>query len=143
MGTEDVPVGSRGEGVGSTLALASSALGVSTADTGPDSGDLLSNVLIEQAVREKDQKDQDADWKGWPPKLESKWGELFKDRILNLVAERFKLDAISQAASERGIDSFEGLVKLISDSAGPARQRFPRLHFLDAIWKYLGDPNGR
>lgn len=63
----------------------------------------------------------------------------FRDRLLSLVAERFKLESIAQSASERGAQNIEELLKMLSDIGPEAAKRYPRMVWIDQIYKYLGD----
>ena len=91
--------------------------------------------MIEELTREKDEKDKAADWQTWVPELEKE----FKDKMMSLIAERFKLESIAQSAKEQGAQNIQDVLKLLSSIENQARRRYPRLVWLDSIYKYMGD----
>ena len=138
MGEGTIPLGERGQAVGSTSTGVAQALGIGRPkdQAGPDSYEsVLAHSLIEDVVKEQDRKDKQTDWKVWVPELE----KTFKDKMFSLVAERFKIDSIAASAHERGARSIEEVLKMIADFEGEARERYPKYAWLDAIYKYLGD----
>lgn len=62
-----------------------------------------------------------------------------KDRMLSVVAERFKLTSIAQSLSEMGAKSIDQALKMMSDIAPQASKFYPKHAWLDGIYKYLGD----
>lgn len=79
--------------------------------------------------------DRKADWQQWLPELEAQ----FKDRMLSLVSERFKLTSIAQQVSSMGAKNLEEALKVIFQVAPEAQKRYPKYAWLDSVYKYLGD----
>lgn len=58
--------------------------------------------------------------------------------MLDLLADRFKIEAIARHAQEReGATSAQDVIQFMSQIATEAAQRYPKFHFLDGLYKVL------
>jgi len=94
--------------------------------------------MIEAETDAEDARVREVSWRQWLPEIEA----TFKDRMLDLMGDRIKLEALTQFAHAKGATSPYEVVKLISDMAPHAQRKFPKWHFLDALYKYMSYHSG-
>ena len=138
MGQADISMGDGGPGLAPPVHGPPGAFGFGDPQSGTGLNteeDLLSGVLIEDAIKEKDREDKSRDWHNWLPELETK----LKDKLLSVMADRFKIESIAESASLLGANSVAEVLKMLSDMEPEMRKIYPRYAWIDGLYKYMKD----
>lgn len=61
----------------------------------------------------------------------------FRDRMLDILGDRFKLEYIAERAQQGGATEAKDVLHFVSQIATHAQRQYPQHHFLDGIYKLL------
>ena len=60
-----------------------------------------------------------------------------KDKALNVLGDRFKIEFIAKEAASRGAADVHDVIKLLNEVAMQSQYLYPKMPFIDGVYKAL------